>query len=165
MIVELYQASQEGVPIELNVRGLCCLRPGVAGLSDSIRVFGIVGRFLEHSRIYRFENGGRPEHFIGSADWMSRNLDRRVETIMPVLDQEVARQLDDILDIYASDNASAWDCQPDGSYIRRTPPDGATRRAAQEMFIRNTGQPGPRAEHGPASGPEPQPEIAAADLI
>ena len=84
IIRELYEASQAGVPIELNVRGLCCLRPGVPGLSENIRVFGVVGRFLEHSRIFRFENGGEPEYLLGSADWMKRNLDGRVETILSV---------------------------------------------------------------------------------
>jgi polyphosphate kinase len=86
MVRELYLASQAGVPISLNVRGLCCLRAGVPGLSETIRVYSTLGPFLEHSRIYRFENGGHPEFFIGSADWMRRNLDRRMETIMPVTD-------------------------------------------------------------------------------
>lgn len=136
VIRELYEAGQAGVPIVLNVRGLCCLRPGVGGLSENIRVFSVVGRFLEHGRIYRFENGGDPEYFIGSADWMRRNLDRRVETITPVEDAQVKLQLQAILDVYEADNYSAWDCQPDGSYIRRKPAKGEERRAAQEMFIR-----------------------------
>jgi polyphosphate kinase len=136
VIRELYQAGQAGVPIVLNVRGLCCLRPGVPGLSENIRVFSIVGRFLEHGRIYRFENGGDPEYFIGSADWMRRNLDRRVETITPVEDAHIKLQLQAIMDVYETDNYSAWDCQPDGSYIRRRPQKGEERRAAQEMFIR-----------------------------
>jgi polyphosphate kinase len=84
IIRELYRASQSGVPITLNIRGLCCLRPGVPGLSDTIRVFSVLGRFLEHGRIYGFENDGAPEYYIGSADWMKRNLDRRVETIAQV---------------------------------------------------------------------------------
>jgi len=135
IIRELYRASAAGVPIELNVRGLCCLRPGVPGLSESIRVFGVVGRFLEHSRAYRFENGGRPEHYIGSADWMKRNLDRRVENLMPVLDPAIRRELDEIFDVYARDNASVWDCRPDGTYVRRTPAPGEARRAAQQELI------------------------------
>jgi polyphosphate kinase len=134
-IQELYLASQAGVPIELNVRGLCCLRPGVPGLSENIRVFGVVGRFLEHSRIYRFANGGDPLYFIGSADWMRRNLSRRVETIMPVVDPTIQRELLDILDVYTTDNASAWDAGPDGKYVRRRPAKGEARRAAQEIFI------------------------------
>ncbi len=136
MIRELYRASQAGVSITLIVRGLCCLRPGVPGLSENTRVLSVVGRFLEHSRIYRFENGGSPEFFIGSADWMHRNLDRRVETISPVLDAGAAEDLEDILAVYFSDNASAWDGQPDGSYVRRTPAEGEERREAQEIFIR-----------------------------
>jgi len=135
IIRELYQASQAGVPIELNVRGLCCLRPGVPGLSEKIRVFGVVGRFLEHSRLFRFENGGEPEHLLGSADWMKRNLDGRVETILSVGDQDVQRQIDEILEVYATDNASAWDCDPDGVYRQRTPAEGEARRATQETLI------------------------------
>jgi polyphosphate kinase len=134
-IQELYRASQAGVPVEINVRGLCCLRPGVQGLSENIRVFSVLGRFLEHSRIYRFANGGDPLYFIGSADWMKRNLSRRVETIMPVFDPTIQRELLEILDAYASDNASAWDARPDGTYERRRPAPGEPRRAAQEIFI------------------------------
>ena len=138
IIQELYRASHAGVPIRLNVRGLCCLRPQVRGLSESIRVFSIVGRFLEHSRIYRFENAGNPEHYIGSADWMRRNLSNRVETVIPVLDDRLKRELDDILEIYRNDNCSAWDCGPDGAYTRRRPSDSEERRAAQEIFIEST---------------------------
>jgi polyphosphate kinase len=135
IIRELYQASQAGVPITLDVRGLCCLRPGVPGLSDNIRVFSIVGRFLEHSRIYRFTNGGDPRYYIGSADWMHRNLDRRVESITPVSDPALRRQLDYILEIYEDDNTSAWDLMPDGDYIRRHPEDGEHPTSAQQRFI------------------------------
>ncbi|MCC7479094.1 polyphosphate kinase 1 [bacterium] len=145
IIRELYLASQAGVPIELDVRGLCCLRPGVPGLSESIRVFSVVGRFLEHSRLYRFENGGQAEYFIGSADWMQRNLDRRIESVTPVAEPELRRQLDAILQTYEADNCSAWDLQPDGSYLRRSPapggnghPDGELL-CAQERFINLAG--------------------------
>jgi len=100
MIRELYQASLAGVPVVLNVRGLCCLRPGVPGLSPTIRVFSILGRFLEHSRIYRFENGGAPEFFIGSADLMTRNLSRRMEVVTPVRDPVIQDELDTILRTY-----------------------------------------------------------------
>jgi len=134
MIRELYRASQAGVPIVLNVRGLCCLRPGVPGLSERIRVFSVVGRFLEHSRIYCFTNGGDPEYYIGSADWMKRNLENRVETITPILDEAVKTQLAEILETYERDNASAWDCGPDGNYRRRTPADGDEARAVQDIF-------------------------------
>jgi polyphosphate kinase len=140
MIKELYRAGQDGVPVCLNVRGLCCLRPGVPGLSENIRVFSVVGRFLEHSRLYRFENGGAPEYYLGSADWMKRNLDNRVETIVPVLDEQLKKQLDEIFDIYDHDTVSAWDCGPDGVYILRSPGEGDERRAAQEEFIRLAAQ-------------------------
>jgi polyphosphate kinase len=135
MIRELYRASQAGVPISVNVRGLCCLRGGVPGLSETIRIFSTLGRFLEHSRIYRFENGGNPEFFIGSADWMRRNLNRRMETIMPVTDPTLKLELEQTLQVYENDNCSAWDMQPDGKYVKRRPRRGQKRRAAQEVFI------------------------------
>jgi polyphosphate kinase len=135
MIRELYAASLAGVPIVLNVRGLCCLRAGVPGLSPTIGVFSIVGRFLEHSRIYRFENGGAPEFFIGSADLMTRNLSRRVEAVAPVCDPAIKAELDTILRTYEQDNCSAWDMQPDGEYVRRHPAAGEARRGAQQVFI------------------------------
>jgi polyphosphate kinase len=135
IITELYRASQEGVPVTLNVRGLCCIRPGVPGLSENVRVYSHVGRFLEHGRLYRFENAGSPEYFIGSADWMRRNLDRRVETIAPVGDPQVQREIERILEVYEMDNHSAWDMQPDGTYVRRRPAPGESARPAQEMFI------------------------------
>ncbi len=134
IIRELYAASQAGVPICLCVRGLCCLRPGVPGLSETIRVSSVVGRFLEHGRIYAFANGGSAEYYIGSADWMKRNLDGRVETIAPVGDPAIQQELGAILDEYERDNWSAWDLHPDGSYLRRRPADGAQRRAVQEVF-------------------------------
>jgi len=135
MIRELYRASLDGVPIVLNVRGLCCLRAGVPGLSPTISVYSTLGRFLEHSRIYRFENGGAPEYFLGSADWMTRNLSRRMETVAPVCDPAIQSQLEDILRIYDEDNCSAWDMRPDGEYVRRHPVPGEARRGAQQVFI------------------------------
>jgi len=135
IICELYRASQAGVPIRLNVRGLCCLRTGVPGLSEQIQVFSTVGRFLEHGRIYRFENGGHPEYFVGSADWMRRNLDRRMESVMPVTDAAIQAELEAILTVYDKDNCTAWDMQPDGSYLRRIPAPGEARRGAQETFM------------------------------
>jgi polyphosphate kinase len=140
MIRELYHAGQAGVPISLNVRGLCCLRARVPGLSENIRVFCTLGRFLEHGRIYRFENGGDPEFFLGSADWMRRNLDRRMETMMPVTDSQLKQELEQTLNVYETDNCSAWDMQPDGSYIRRRPGKGEEPRAAQEVFIELIGR-------------------------
>jgi polyphosphate kinase len=148
VIRELYRAGAAGVPIRLNVRGLCCLRPGMPGLSENIRVFSVVGRFLEHSRIFRFVNAGEPEYFIGSADWMKRNLSSRVETAAPVLDDKLKRELDAILDVYAADNASAWDCGPDGVYVKRRPAEGTARYAAQDVFIQ-------RARRVAVSSPRP----------
>jgi polyphosphate kinase len=135
IIEELYRAGQAGVPINLNVRGICCLRAGVPGLSENIRVFSTLGRFLEHGRIYRFENGGSPEFFLGSADWMRRNLDRRMETMMPVADPQLKQELEQSFNIYENDNCSAWDMQPDGRYIQRRPLKGEACRAAQDVFI------------------------------
>jgi polyphosphate kinase len=134
LIRELYLAGQAGVPIWLNVRGLCCLRAGVPGLSENIRVCSSLGRFLEHGRIYRFENGGTPEHYLGSADWMTRNLDRRVEAVAPVTDPRLCAELDRILEVFAEDNCAAWDMLPDGSYRRRAPGPGEPCRAAQAVF-------------------------------
>ncbi len=122
----LYKASQAGVRIDLIVRGVCTLRPGVPGLSDNIRVRSIVGRLLEHSRVYYFENGGRPEIFIGSADWMPRNLDRRVEVLAPVHDPVLRDHLrSEFLDVYLKDNVKASELTPDGTYrrVRREPGD------------------------------------------
>jgi len=135
VIRELYRASQAGVPITLNVRGLCCLRPAVPGLSETIRVYSVVGRFLEHSRLYRFTNGGNAEYFIGSADWMHRNLTNRIETVVPVQDPVLRRALDDVIEVYETDNCSAWDCGTDGGYVQRRPAEGAVRRAAQAVFL------------------------------
>jgi polyphosphate kinase len=135
IIRELYRASQAGVPISLNVRGLCCLRAGIPGLSETIRVYSVLGRFLEHGRIYRFENAGKPEFFFGSADWMKRNLDRRVETITPVEDPDLQRELDDMFDVFENDNHSAWDLLPDDSYVRRRPAKGEKPRPSQGVFM------------------------------
>jgi polyphosphate kinase len=141
VIRELYRASRDGVPITLNIRGLSCLRPGVPGLSDTIRVYSVVGRFLEHSRLYRFSNGGASEYYIGSADWMHRNLTNRIETVIPVLDPALQRQLDDLIDVYETDNCSAWDCAADGTYAQRVPEDSEPCRAAQAVFLGRTGRP------------------------
>jgi len=141
IIEELYRAGQAGVPISLNVRGICCLRAGVPGLSENIRVFSTLGRFLEHGRIYRFENDGNPEFFTGSADWMRRNLDRRMETMIPVTDPQLKKELEEALQVYENDNCSAWDMQPNGKYVRRRPGKGEQGRAAQDVFIDLIGRP------------------------
>ena len=111
-IKALYRASQAGVKINLLVRGVCCLRPKVPGASDNVTVRSIVGRYLEHSRIYRFENAGNPEVYFASADWMARNFFRRVETCFPVQDADLRAQIDQILDIYWNDNVKAREQGP-----------------------------------------------------
>jgi len=116
IIQALYEAAQAGVRIELVVRGMCSLRAGVAGLSESIRVVSIIGPFLEHSRIFWFGNGGNPEAYIGSADWMTRNLDRRVECLTPVEDPLLRQKLEILLSLYLQDNCGAWQMEADGSY-------------------------------------------------
>jgi len=135
IIKTLYETSQAGVKIDLIVRGICCLKPGVKGVSDNIRVISIVGRFLEHSRIFYFHNGGAEEFYIGSADWMPRNLDRRVEAVTPIEDPTVAQRLKDILDLMLSDNRHAWELHPDGSYKQRHPAEGELDRDAQTLLM------------------------------
>ncbi|MFU8821781.1 MAG: polyphosphate kinase 1 [Gammaproteobacteria bacterium] len=131
----LYRASMAGVQVDLIVRDSCRLRAGVPGLSESMRIISIVGRFLEHARIYYFRNGGQEEYFIGSADCMKRNLEARVETIVPVDDPECQRALRQIMDVQLGDRRSAWDMQPDGSYVQRTPGPDEDPRSAQEILI------------------------------
>ncbi len=136
MIQKLYEASQAGVEIDLIVRGMCCLRPGLKGISETIRVISIVGRYLEHSRIFSFHNhDGKEAVYIGSADWMPRNLDRRVEAVTPIEDPKLKDELKDILDILLSDNLQAWDLHSDGEYIQRSPAKGKAVRSAQKLFM------------------------------
>ena len=119
LIQDLYEASQAGVDIDLIVRGVCALRPGVKGLSSNVRVRSVVGRFLEHSRIFYFANGGgdAEEIYIGSADWMSRNLDRRVEIVVPIMDPAIRTYIkEEILDLYLRDNVNSKMLRPDGTY-------------------------------------------------
>jgi polyphosphate kinase len=119
IVAALYRASQAGVQIDLIVRGICALRPGVRGVSDRIRIRSIVGRFLEHSRIFYFANGGEDEIFIGSADWMPRNLYERVEVLTPIRDPLLRdRVLREILHVYLADNVKARVLKPDGTYAR-----------------------------------------------
>jgi polyphosphate kinase len=133
-IQALYEASMAGVPVELNVRGPCGLRPGVPGVSENIRVVSIVGRFLEHSRIYAFERDGETTVYIGSADLMPRNLDTRVELVGPVLDETLAADLRDTLDRCFADDVNAWELNPDGGYIRRTPAGPEPRSVQRELM-------------------------------
>jgi polyphosphate kinase len=134
-IEHLYRASQSGVSIDLIVRGMCCLRPGVPNVSENIRVISIIGRFLEHSRIYYFQNGGDAKVFIGSADWMTRNLDRRVEVITPIEDSEISSDLQEILGIMLSDNRQAWDMHSNGSYKQRRPQPGTEAQSTQQILM------------------------------
>jgi len=131
----LYKASQAGVQIDLIVRGMCCLRPGIKGVSENIRVISIIGRYLEHSRIFHFHNNGQEKIFIGSADWRSRNLDRRVEAVTPIEDPDVAKELKELLDIFLADNRQAWELQSDGSYIQRRPTDHHPEQSAQNILM------------------------------
>src|SRR5438552_2663043 len=120
-IEALYAASQAGVDIDLIVRGICCLRPGIPGVSDRIRVISIIGRFLEHSRIFYFANNGKEELYFGSADWMPRNFDRRVEVVTPIEDRRLHPRVCALLDTCLADNRQAWDLNSDGSYVQRKP--------------------------------------------
>ncbi|MCG6116735.1 MAG: polyphosphate kinase 1 [Aquimonas sp.] len=136
VIRALYEASIAGVQIELIVRGACGLRPGVKGVSENIRVRSIVGRFLEHSRIYWFANGGQPELFASSADWMERNLMRRIETCFPILDPVLAERVHaEELDTYLRDNLQAWELKSDGSYARIVPEGDAMPHSAQQHLL------------------------------
>jgi polyphosphate kinase len=119
LVRKLYEASQAGVPVLLIVRGNCRIRPGLPGISENIQVYSVIGRFLEHHRIFYFENGGDPLYFIGSADWMMRNLSHRVEAITPIEDSNIQRQLQTILEVCLADKRQAWKMMPDGRYRRR----------------------------------------------
>jgi polyphosphate kinase len=119
MIDALYEASQQGTRIDIVVRGICCMRPGVPGLSEGIRVRSIVGRYLEHSRIFRFGSRDRGfDHYFGSADLMPRNLDRRVEAVVPVRDPILQGRLDEVLDACLTDDVLAWELGPDGDWAK-----------------------------------------------
>lgn len=138
LIKLLYKASQAGVKVDLIIRSMCSLRPGIEGLSDNIRVVSILGRFLEHSRIYYFHNAGEEEVYMGSADLMPRNLDNRVEVVFPISDPDKVRYIrKGILDIYLSDNVKARVMQPDGTYIRRTPSEKEDAISVQEWLLAN----------------------------
>ena len=133
IIALLYEASQAGVQIELIIRGICSLRPGLPGQSESVRVVSIIGRFLEHSRVFWFGNGGQAEVFIGSADWMGRNLDRRVEAVTPIDDPVLRSQLETLLQTYLQDNRGAWDMGSDGQFTQRQPQDDERNSQLQLM--------------------------------
>jgi polyphosphate kinase len=131
----LYEASMAGVHVDLIVRDTCRLRPGIPGLSDNVSVISIVGRFLEHARIFYFRNGGDEEYFIGSADLMKRNLESRVETVVPVETTVLRQELRQIIDAQLQDHRAAWDMRADGSYVQRRPRGDEDRRSSQEVQI------------------------------
>lgn len=135
MIQALYRASQAGVEIDLIIRGICCLIPGIQGVSDNIRVISVIGRFLEHSRIFYFYNQGQEAIFMGSADWMPRNLDRRVEAVTPIEDPRLMDELKAILHIMLEDNRQAWDMQSDGSFIQRQPAKNEPERGTHARLM------------------------------
>jgi polyphosphate kinase len=134
IVEELYRASMAGVEIDLIVRDICRLRPGLTDVSETVRVHSIVGRFLEHSRIFYFENGGDPEWYIGSADWMTRNLDNRVEAVTPVDSPAIRRQLRYVLDACLTDNRRRWVMNADGTYEQVRPADDEPVRDVQQIL-------------------------------
>ncbi|HTN31246.1 MAG TPA: polyphosphate kinase 1, partial [Pseudomonas sp.] len=141
IIKALYKASQAGVKIDLIVRGMCCLRPGIAGVSHNIQVRSIIGRFLEHSRVYYFLAGGEEQLFLASADCMERNLDRRVETCFPVEGKKLKLRVKKELETYLADNTGSWILQPDGRYVRNTPSGNAHPRNSQIILLERLANP------------------------
>ena len=131
----LYRASMAGVIIDLIVRGICCLRPSVPGISDNIRVRSIIGRFLEHSRVYYFHHGGNEKIYCASADWMDRNFFSRIEVMFPITNPAHRQRLMEDLDTYLADNTQAWELQADGSYRQMHAPQGAADLVAQTTLL------------------------------
>jgi polyphosphate kinase len=138
VINALYAASQAGVEIRLYVRGVCCLRPGIPGLSERITVRALIDRFLEHKRMFRFANGGIEEYYFSSADWMPRNFQRRVEVLVPLLDPSTKARVEDMLNVLASDTAKTWVLEADGRYTKLAAPAGTTPLRSQQRFIEAT---------------------------
>jgi len=134
VIEQLYLASQAGVKIDLIVRGMCSLRPGLQGVSENIRVISIVDRYLEHARIFYFHNGGSPTFWLASADWMPRNFNRRIETAFPILEPQLQAKLQNILELQISDSIKAWRMEPDGSYVRHQHQNGAAFRFQEDFY-------------------------------
>jgi polyphosphate kinase len=138
----LYEASRAGVEIILNVRGFCCLVPGRKNLSENIKVISIIGRFLEHSRLFYFANGSESfadgDFFIGSADWMHRNLHNRVELITPIYDVKLKEKLWEFINIIINDNRQSWELKDDGTYAQRTPKEGEEERSTHEILMART---------------------------
>jgi polyphosphate kinase len=144
IIAELYRASRAGVDIDLVVRDICRLRPGLADVSDTITVRSIINRFLEHSRIFYFHDDGNGRYYLGSADWMERNLDNRVEAVTPIHDSRIQRRLQHVLDLCLADNYKSWELHPDGSYTRRQPDEDEPIRNAQEIQMREARETRPK---------------------
>lgn len=155
VVKALYRASQAGVKIDIACRGICSLRPGIPGVSDNIRVISVVDRFLEHSRIFYFENGGAPEVYVGSADWMDRNLSRRVEVVFPIEQPDLKQRITDALRTTLADTAKARILLPDGTYRRVAPAEGQAPLRSQTRFLEQASEP---PAPPPASTPtEPKP--------
>jgi hypothetical protein len=155
----LYRASAAGVMVDLVVRGICCLRPGVPGISENIRVRSIVGRFLEHARVYYFYANGEQRVFCSSADWMDRNFFRRVEACFPILDEELKARLLSDLDLALSDNSQAWELQTDGSYVLTHPPTPPMRCQSSPGCSGSWPRPPDRTDHRDAGQPQPHSNI------
>jgi polyphosphate kinase len=171
VIEALYEASQAGVPVRLIVRGICALRPGIKGLSENIQVRSVVGRYLEHSRIYHFENDGKPQVYIGSGDWMDRNLRERVEVSIPIKTPAFIRQLEDVLSAYWADNVKARIMKSDGTYVRAAATEGEEKVNAQEWLARRAEAPDLPLPAGTAAAqrpirprPEPAPEALLEEM-
>ena len=150
IIRALYKASQSGVRIDLVVRGMCCLRPGIPGVSHNIHVRSIIGRFLEHTRVFYFLNGGEEQMFLSSADWMERNLDKRVETCFPVEGKKLILRVKKELECYLTDNTHSWSLQSDGRYVRNTPTGNQNPRSAQATLLERLSLPVLTVSTGPS---------------
>nr|WP_256288526.1 polyphosphate kinase 1 [Halobellus inordinatus] len=158
IVEKLYEAGDAGVDIDLFVRDICRLRPGVDGATESIKVHSIVGRFLEHSRIFKFGNAGDPAYFVGSADWMTRNLDRRIEAVAPVEDPDLQAELDEILSVMLSDNRRRWVMQSDGSYVQQHPGEEPVRDT-QEILMERARARDPGESRNPEREPRREPNV------
>jgi polyphosphate kinase len=137
IINELYRASQAGAKVDIVTRSICTLRPGVPGMSEGIRVRSILGRFLEHSRLFIFTAGKESSYFLGSADLMPRNLDHRIELVTPVEDARAQNEMSRTFDVLLADNTTAWELSPDGHWMKLRPRKGDRGRAAQQVFMRS----------------------------
>ena len=137
LISALYTASQAGVKIDLIIRGICSLKPQVPGFSENIHVISIIGRFLEHDRIFYFDNCDNPRVYIGSADWRPRNLDRRVEAVVPIKEPENTQYLKHLLTIFLEDHRQGWELQPEGNYSQRIPSKKRNEQGSHEQLMDN----------------------------